>query len=55
MELLLAFADAGDAVLSKDDLVARVWAGRAIGDDTLAAAISRLRDALEATKEDRYI
>jgi DNA-binding winged helix-turn-helix (wHTH) protein len=55
MDLLLAFAEAPGIVLSKDDVVARVWAGRAVGDDTLAAAISRLRSALGETKDERYI
>jgi DNA-binding winged helix-turn-helix (wHTH) protein/Flp pilus assembly protein TadD len=52
MDLLLLFAGAPGEVLSKDRIIAAVWNGRAIGDDTLAAAISRLRTALGST---RYI
>ena len=55
MDLLLLFAGAGGRVLSKDEIVEAVWEGRAIGDDTLAAAISRLRGALGETRERRYI
>ncbi|HUO88455.1 MAG TPA: winged helix-turn-helix domain-containing protein [Rhizomicrobium sp.] len=55
MELLLLFAGSPGRVLSKDEIVASVWQGRAIGDDTLAAAISRLRTALGATKDNRVI
>jgi tetratricopeptide (TPR) repeat protein len=42
-------------VLSKDEIVAAAWGGRAIGDDTLAAAVSRLRRALGETAARRYI
>jgi DNA-binding winged helix-turn-helix (wHTH) protein/Flp pilus assembly protein TadD len=48
MDLLLLFAGSGGRVLAKDEIVDAVWSGRAIGDDTLAAAISRLRAALGA-------
>ncbi|HEY4943706.1 MAG TPA: winged helix-turn-helix domain-containing protein [Rhizomicrobium sp.] len=50
MDLLLLFAASPGRVVSKDEIVAAVWSGRAIGDDTLAAAISRLRSALGETK-----
>jgi DNA-binding winged helix-turn-helix (wHTH) protein/Tfp pilus assembly protein PilF len=55
MDLLLLFAGSGGRVLSKDEIVEAVWEGRAIGDDTLAAAISRLRRALGETPDRRYI
>jgi DNA-binding winged helix-turn-helix (wHTH) protein len=55
MDLLVLFAGAGGRVLSKDEIVEAAWAGRAIGDDTLAAAVSRLRRALGETAERRYI
>ena len=55
MDLLVLFAGSGGRVLSKDEIVEAVWEGRAIGDDTLAAAISRLRRALGETHERRYI
>jgi tetratricopeptide (TPR) repeat protein len=53
--LLLLFAAAPDRVVSKEEIIARVWSGRAIGDDTLAAAISRLRSALGEAKDRRFI
>ena len=55
MDLLVLFAGAGGRVLSKDEIVEAAWEGRAIGDDTLAAAVSRLRRALGETPERRYI
>jgi DNA-binding winged helix-turn-helix (wHTH) protein/tetratricopeptide (TPR) repeat protein len=55
MDLLVLFAGAGGRVLSKDEIVEAVWDGRAIGDDTLAAAVSRLRRALGETADRRYI
>ncbi|HEY2707330.1 MAG TPA: winged helix-turn-helix domain-containing protein [Caulobacteraceae bacterium] len=55
MDLLVLFAGAGGRVLSKDEIVEAAWDGRAIGDDTLAAAVSRLRRALGETPERRYI
>ena len=55
MDLLLLFAASPGRVLGKDEIASVVWGGRAIGDDTLAAAISRLRGALGESKERRYI
>ncbi len=55
MDLLLLFAGSPGRVISKDEIVASVWSGRAIGDDTLAAAVSRLRSALGETKDERFI
>lgn len=55
MDLLLLFAASGGRVLAKDEIVAAVWSGRAIGDDTLAAAISRLRAALGGSSAARYL
>jgi DNA-binding winged helix-turn-helix (wHTH) protein len=55
MDLLLLFAGSPGRVIGKDEIVASIWEGRAIGDDTLAAAVSRLRSALGATKDERFI
>jgi len=55
MDLLLLFAASAGRVISKDEIVAAVWGGRAIGDDTLAAAVSRLRAALGGSKDRRFI
>jgi len=54
MDLLLLFAGSPGKVVSKDEIVASVWRGRAIGDDTLAGAISKLRSALDVDPK-RYI
>jgi DNA-binding winged helix-turn-helix (wHTH) protein/Flp pilus assembly protein TadD len=55
MDLLLLFAASPGRVIGKDEIVASVWEGRAIGDDTLAAAVSRLRSALDAGSDERHI
>jgi len=55
MDLLLLFAGSGGRVLGKDEITAATWGDRSIGDDTLAAAVSRLRRALGATQTRRYI
>ena len=55
MDLLLLFAASPGRVIAKDEIVAGVWGGRAIGDDTLAGAISRLRNALGETARRRFI
>src|SRR5580704_6087253 len=55
MDLLLLFAGSSGRVLGKDEIAAATWGDRAIGDDTLAAAISRLRRALGGTRQRRYI
>jgi len=55
MDLLLLFAASGGRVIAKDEIVETVWGGRAIGDDTMAAAISRLRAALGETRQQRFI
>ena len=55
MDLLLLFAASSGRVIAKDEIASAVWGGRAIGDDTLAAAISRLRSALGENKEKRFI
>ncbi|HSZ52868.1 MAG TPA: winged helix-turn-helix domain-containing protein [Caulobacteraceae bacterium] len=55
MDLLLLFAGSDGRVLGKDEITAATWGDRAIGDDTLAAAVSRLRRALGGIRERRYI
>ncbi len=55
MDLLLLFATSDGRVMAKDEIIAQVWGGRAVGDDTLAAAISRLRAALGSRAARRYI
>jgi len=55
MDLLLLFAGSDGRVLGKDEIIAATWGDRAVGDDTLAAAVSRLRRALGGTRARRYI
>ena len=55
MDLLLLFAGSGGRVLGKNEITAATWGDRPIGDDTLAAAVSRLRRALGGTRDRRYI
>jgi DNA-binding winged helix-turn-helix (wHTH) protein len=55
MDLLLLFAASPGRVIAKDEIASAVWGGRAIGDDTLAAAVSRLRSALGESKDKRFI
>jgi DNA-binding winged helix-turn-helix (wHTH) protein len=55
MDLLLLFAGSSGQVLSKDHIVNVVWAGRAVGDDTVAAVVSRLRKILGQTNGHGYI
>src|SRR5579864_9274123 len=55
MDLLLLFAGSAGRVLGKDEITSATWGDRAIGDDTLAAAVSRLRRALGGGRERRYI
>ena len=45
MEVLLAFADADGAVLTREDLMARCWAGVTVGDDSVNRVIGGLRKA----------
>jgi DNA-binding winged helix-turn-helix (wHTH) protein/tetratricopeptide (TPR) repeat protein len=46
MEVLLALADAGGAVVTRDALLDRCWRGVFVGEDALNRAISELRRAL---------
>src|SRR5580704_11390098 len=55
MDLLLLFAGSGGRVLGKDEITSATWGDRAVGDDTLAAAVSRLRRVLGGTHKRRYI
>jgi Tol biopolymer transport system component len=49
MQVLVALAQARDAVVSRDDLIARCWEGRIVGEDAINRAIGRLRRLSEAT------
>jgi DNA-binding winged helix-turn-helix (wHTH) protein/tetratricopeptide (TPR) repeat protein len=43
MQVLIALAEAGGKILSRDDLVALCWGGRAVTDDAINRVLSRLR------------
>ena len=43
MEVLVVLASADGAILTRDDLIAACWDGRAVSDDAISRVISRLR------------
>src|SRR5712671_4877454 len=49
-DLLMALVEASGTVVSKDELMRRVWAGRIVEENTLQGAISALRKALGADR-----
>lgn len=56
MNVLVALAENQGEVLTKDDLVDRVWGGRAIADGPILRAISQVRRALgDDRSEPKYI
>ncbi len=48
MQVLVALNGAHGAVVSRDDLIARCWEGRVVGEDAINRAIGRLRRLSEA-------
>lgn len=49
MQVLVALTQADGAVVSKDDLLARCWEGRIVGEDAINRVMSRLRKLSEET------
>jgi DNA-binding winged helix-turn-helix (wHTH) protein len=47
MQVLVALADAGGGIVSRDDLSRRCWEDRIVGDDAINRVISRLRRSAE--------
>jgi len=47
MQVLVALAAAGGAVVSRDDLVRRCWEGRSVGEDAINRCIAKLRRIAE--------
>jgi len=43
MQVLVALARAGGAVVSRDDLIATCWGGRVVGDDAITLVMMKLR------------
>ena len=50
-DVLIALIDAGGSVLSKDDLMRRVWAGRIVEENNLQVQIAALRKALAGDRD----
>ena len=50
-DLLMALIEASGAVISKDELMSRVWAGRIVEENSLQGAISALRKAFGADRD----
>jgi adenylate cyclase len=50
-DVLTALIEATGAVISKDELMSRVWAGRIVEENTLQGAISALRKAFGADRD----
>lgn len=48
VQVLVALARAGGAIVTRDELVASCWGGRAIGDDAINRAIGRIRRLAES-------
>jgi DNA-binding winged helix-turn-helix (wHTH) protein/tetratricopeptide (TPR) repeat protein len=44
MQVLVALYEAGGGVVARDDLIARCWDGRVVGDNAIQRTISRLRE-----------
>lgn len=49
MQVLMAFVDAGDRVLSREDLIRTCWDGRIVGDDAIHRVIGELRKLTRET------
>jgi len=47
MQVLVALAEAGGGIVSRDDLTRRCWEGRVVGEDAINRVISRLRRSAE--------
>jgi len=49
MQVLLAFIDAGDTVLTRDDLMRQCWPGMVVGDDSVNRAVAEVRRLARTT------
>jgi len=54
MQVLVALALAGGSVVSRDELVARCWGGRIVGDDAINRVVGRLRRLGEGIGAGRF-
>lgn len=56
MDLLICLAERANQLISKEDLIERVWNGRAVTDDVLTVTIYALRKALgDGARQPKYI
>lgn len=56
MDLLFVLAEQPGAVIDRDTIMARLWPGLVVGDDSLARTVSKLRQALgDDARAPRYI
>lgn len=49
MQVLVALADAGGRVVSRDELIEKCWSGRVVGEDAINRVIGKLRRVAEAS------
>ena len=52
MEVLLQLAEAGGSVVERNEILDRVWAGRAMSDEPLTRCVSELRRALGDSRDE---
>ena len=53
MRLLLLLAEKAPETISRDDMIDRLWDGRAVSDDAVNKQLSKLRAALESGHDDK--
>src|SRR5689334_3240408 len=55
MQVLVALHQANGQVVSRDELIARCWEGRVVGEDAINRAIGRLRRLSEVDREASFV
>jgi TolB-like protein/DNA-binding winged helix-turn-helix (wHTH) protein len=55
MQVLVALAQAGGRVVSRDELIVRCWDGRIVGEDAINRAIGRLRHLSEVDYKESFV
>ena len=55
MQVLVALFQANGRVVSRDELIARCWEGRIVGEDAINRAIGRLRRLSEVAREASFV
>jgi len=55
MQVLVALSQACNGVVSREDLIARCWDGRIVGDDAINRAIGRLRRLSKADQGTSFV